>query len=201
MPKKTTTTTSFWATTPVTITSTTAKPTATATTEQNIVATNTVTSFAPTQDTPAPTLDPDMRESVSILESDINKTIENNDKKLKEEQMRLERILQQQQRVQGSTTGLSAMVTSSERSSYDLAVDFVTPIIETIPEDERIEVIQTIDPEFNFEESLAKTNTDRTPTPALIEERTTKMDVVKVCLRRRVRAAINCDWSNSPSCS
>lgn len=164
-------TTSFWTTTPTT-TTTTKPPTTVTTTE----------------------LDPDMRESVSILESDINKTIENNDKKLKEEQMRLERILHQQQKVQSST--------SSERSSYDLAVDFVTPIIETVPEDERIEVIQTMDREFNFDESLTKTNTDQTPAPAIIEERTTKMGTIhlvnaKVCLRRRFRAAIYRDWSCS----
>lgn len=122
----------------------------------------------------APTLDPDMRESVSILESDINKTIENNDKKLKEEQMRLERILQQQ-RAQSSTQGL---MTSSERSSYDLSLDFVTPIIETIPEDERIEVIQTSEAEFNFDEGLSKVHTDQTPSPPIFtidEEGTTKM--------------------------
>lgn len=90
-----------------------------------------------------------MRESVSILESDINKTIENNDKKLKEEQLKIERILQQK---------AFTVATSSERSSYDLGVDFVTPIMEMVPEDERIEVIQTRAPiEFNFGE------TDHTP--------------------------------------
>lgn len=100
--------------------------------------------------TATPTLDPEMRESVSILESDINKTIENNDKKLKEEQMNIERILHEKEQA----TDLSSSVTvpsSSERSSYDLGVDFVTPILETISEDERIEVIQTNAPvEFNF---------------------------------------------------
>lgn len=90
-----------------------------------------------------------MRESVSILESDINKTIENNDKKLKEEQLSLDRILQQKGHTDFSAA--AGVTASSERSSYDLGVDFATPIIETISEDERIEVIQTNAPvEFNF---------------------------------------------------
>lgn len=102
-----------------------------------------------------PTLDPEMRESVSILESDINKTIENNDKKLKEEQAMVERIMQQK----GHTIAMrpAVVATSSERSSYDLAVDFVTPIVETIAEDERIEVIQTNAPfAFDFEGAAEK---------------------------------------------
>lgn len=145
----------FWssATLPTT---TAASPLATSTTSA-IASPNTKQSPTTYVGSVAPTLDPEMRESVSILESDINKTIENNDKKLKEEQLKIERILQQK-----GLTGV-VMATSSERSSYDLGVDFVTPIMEMVPEDERIEVIQTGAPiEFNFGE------TNHTPPPVVI---------------------------------
>lgn len=120
-----------------------------------------------------------------------------------EEQARIERILQQKTTSAAATSTtrsspLSSMVvTSSERSSYDLSVDFVTPIIETIPDDERIEVIQTNDAlEFNLntddEDTTVKKINTEVPIIAIDEARppqigTTTKDLIisinsaKVC--------------------
>ncbi|XP_059609916.1 uncharacterized protein LOC132257147 [Phlebotomus argentipes] len=83
-------------------------------------------------------LDPDIRESVSILESEISKTIENNMSKIKENEEELEKILESAKKKK--PTGIFPDTYNvAEESDND---DFITPIIETIPEDEQIEIIK-----------------------------------------------------------
>lgn len=80
---------------------------------------------------PTPTLDPEIRESVSILESEIIKTIENSNGKEKVEDGR------------GVRKGGEKVVSGIVHTPVIVEDDFVTPIVETIPEDEKIEIIKT----------------------------------------------------------
>lgn len=133
-----------------------------------------------------------------MLESDINKTIENNDKlKLKEEQLKIERILKQQQ---GHTDPMLP-ATSSERSSYDLGVDFVTPIIETIPDDMQFEIIQTKAPSAEDLEDGGEGLTDA-PVITIDDAKTTKAAatddvIVKVTHKVRKGAAAEEEVANA----
>lgn len=86
----------------------------------------------------APTLDPELRESVSILESDIIKTIENSSIKLKEGESKIEQILKEK-KVHEAAVDLT---NGKKVGQYNVNLDFVTPIVEMIPEDEKIEIIR-----------------------------------------------------------
>lgn len=81
-------------------------------------------------------LDPEIRESVSILESEISKTIENNMSKIKENEEEIEKMLENTRRKK--PTGIFTDNFNVEEAEDD----FITPIVETIPEDEKIEIIK-----------------------------------------------------------